>query len=147
VYYPVDPDPASLCAATAVYAMLEGDPQEGCPPQHPLFRDPDSGDELTYVATSEMLRSLLLQIGADTLAAGLHSLRRGGATAVANDTAGGALTAGFMRHWASDAKYQYMYALRQNVERAALSIGHAHTETGPLALRPGPVSAYATGHT
>jgi len=70
-------------------------------------------------------------------------LRRGGATAVANDAEGGYLTAGFMGTWASHARDGYIFALRRRVERAAWSIGRSAAEPGPLALRPGPVGQYA----
>ena len=72
-------------------------------------------------------------------------VRRGGASTVANVDCGGPLTAGFMGHWASDAKYGYMYALRQKVERAAFAIGQARLDLGPVAVRPGPVRLYASG--
>jgi len=110
-----------------------------------LFLDPATGQELTYEAAARDLRRLLLLSGEATLANGLHSLRRGGATSVANAEDGGSLTAGFMGHWASDAKYGYMFALRQRVEGAALLIGRAHREAGPVAVRPGPVSCYTDG--
>ena len=56
---------------------------------------------------------------------------------------GGSLTAGFMGHRSSNAKFGYMFALRQKVERAALAIGRAHHDSGPIAVRPGPVGVYA----
>ncbi len=145
VYYPLDDDPDSLCAGTAILAMLRRDFNVGPRDQNPLFRDPRTGLELTYEDAARELKRLLLLIGESALAHGLHSLRRGGATAVANDDAGGSLTAGFMGHWASNAKFGYMFALRQKVERAALAIGRAHRDAGPVAVRPGPVNSYAGG--
>jgi hypothetical protein len=67
-----------------------------------------------------------------------------GATAVANDDVGGSLlTAGFMGHcWSSSAKFG-LFASRQKVEHAALVIGRAHHDSGPLAVRPGPSDVYA----
>ena len=62
---------------------------------------------------------------------------------MANDDHGGHLTAGFMGAWGSDAKDGYIFALRRRVERAAWSIGRPRVTTGPLAVRPGPVSHYA----
>ena len=53
------------------------------------------------------------------------------------------MTAGFMGAWGSDAKDGYIFALRRRVERAAWSIGRPRVTTGPLAVRPGPVSHYA----
>jgi hypothetical protein len=47
-------------------------------------------------------------------------------------------------HWSSDAKYGYMFALRRRVEQAALAIGRARADSGPLAVRPGPLSQFAT---
>ena len=145
VYYPLDEDPDALCAGSAVLAMLDGDPNVGPREQNPLFRDPRTNMELTYDCAASELRRLLMMIGEPALASGVHSLRRGGATVVANDDVGGSLTAGFMGHWSSNAKFGYMFALRQKVERAALSIGRAHHDSGPLAVRPGPVCVYALG--
>ena len=104
---------------------------------------PGPGLELTYEDSARELERLLLLIGESALAHGLHSLRRGGATAVANDDAGGSLTAGFMGHWASNAEFGYMFALRQKVERAALAIGRVHRDAIPVAVRPGPVNSYS----
>ena len=58
--------------------MLAGDPRDGCPTQHPLFRDPATGLELTNADAARALRDLLIQIGEFSLATGLHSPRRGG---------------------------------------------------------------------
>jgi len=40
-----------------------------------------------------------------------------------------------------------LFALRQKgkVERAAMAIGRAYRDTGPVAVRPGPVRVYAAG--
>ena len=141
VYYPLDDDPDSCvsvllswrcCVGTLILA----------PETKILFSGtPRTGLELTYEDSARELERLLLLIGESALAHGLHSLRRGGATAVANDDAGGSLTAGFMGHWASNAEFGYMFALRQKVERAALAIGRVHRDAGPVAVRPGPVNS------
>ena len=125
--------------------MLEGDFNVGPREHNPLFREPLTGMELRYKTAAHELKRLLVLIGEPALANGVHSLRRGGATVVANDGAGGSLTAGFMGHWASNAKFGYTFALRQKEERAAMAIGRAHRDTGPVAVRPGPVRVPAAG--
>ena len=88
--------------------------------------------ELRYKTAAHELKRLLILIGEPALANGVHSLRRGGSTAVASDDAGGSLTAGFMRQ-------------KGKVERAAMAIGRAYRDTGPVAVRPGPVRVPAAG--
>ena len=61
----VDPVPAAVAAQT------------------PLFRDPRSGMPLTVAAVRETLRLVLSGIGLDGSSYGAHSLRIGGATAMA----------------------------------------------------------------
>ena len=40
-----------------------------------------------------------------------------------------------MGHWASDATYGYMLALRQKAERTAFAISQARLDLGPVAVR------------
>ena len=123
--------------------MLEGDPSSRAEdPQVPLFRDPVTGRELTYTLAFSELRRLLEAAGVSVLASGLHSLRRGGATAVANHADGGHLTSGFMGTWASAAQDGYLFAMRRRAERVASAIAAPQADAGPLAVRPGSVVAY-----
>ena len=138
-----DDDPTSLSAASALLAMVVGDPclvasASSCP----LFRDPSTGVEITYTAAANDVKSLLRRAGLHDLATGLHSLRIGGSTAAANDPHGGEFISGCMGLWASNSKRRYMFAMRDNIERAAVSMARAR-HGGVLAVRPGLVAAYS----
>ena len=129
------------------------DPNGGPRDRAPLFRDPMIGLELRYSEVARELKSLLPLIGVPILANGLHSSPVLTPFAemvppVAYDNAEGSPTAGFMGHWASNAKFGYMFAQRPprpKVECAALSFGRALPDPGPFTARPGPVRDYAAG--
>ena len=146
--FPVDQDPFALSAGAAQAAMLAGDPlgPDEDPEFAPFFRDPRpgrNGAELTYQVATDELRAALHAAGLGWLATGGHSLRIGGATAVANDPSGGEMMAMFMGCWVSKAMHKYPWALRDRVD--ATSFAMARGEGGELAVRPGPVATYARG--
>jgi len=110
--------------------MLLGDPMPGVPPEKvSLFRDQATGRELSYTVARNQFAYYLRLAGYPELSRGLHSLRRGGATAVA--AVAGYFTAGAMGLWESETKYDYMWALRDQLEAASLAMGHG--DSGPLA--------------
>jgi hypothetical protein len=133
----VDLAPDSLSAGAAVARMLAGDPVLRLDPaQVPLFRDPATGRELTYRAAKTEFKYYLVLAGYPDLAGGMHSLRRGGATAAT--ALSSPFVAGCMGCWASDTKFDYMWALRDTIEATALSMGRGCS--GPVANPPaGPV--------
>lgn len=137
----IDRDPDSLSAGAAIAAMLSGD--DNSPDAHlddiPLFRDPSTGREVSYEESRDALATHLRSGGYEELASGLHSLRIGGATALASDPCGGEFVAGCAGLWTSDCKYRYIYALREKIEAASYSAGRR--SAGSLARRPGPLSA------
>lgn len=142
-------DPAStpLSSGAALADMLAGDPTAAGLDEAtvPLFRDPrpgKNGAELSWVDASAELRRVLLACGLAELAHGAHSLRIGGATAAANDPTGGDMVAMFMGFWVSKSRFRYTWALRDRIERTSMSM--ACGVGGELAVRPGPVAAYAT---
>ena len=127
---PVDGTPDALSCGAAVHAMLLGDPMPGVPPEQvPLFRDPATGRELSYTVARIQFAYCLRLAGYPELARGLHSLRRGGATAAA--AVAGDFAAGAMGLWESETKYDYMWALRDRLEAASLAMGRG--DSGPLA--------------
>jgi hypothetical protein len=50
-----------------------------------------------------------------------------------------------MGHWTSNARYQYVWAMRHRIEEAAREIGRARPAPPALAQRPGPIGRLATG--
>ena len=106
---------------------------------NPLFTDPDTGNELSYSDAAHELKSLLHDCGFAELATGLHSLRIGGATCAAAQ--GGDYVAGCLGLWSSNTKYSYLYTMRDTLEDTCFKMSRG--VSGPLAVRPGPVSAYA----
>ena len=138
----IDPGFSSLSAGAAIIAMLEVDPEPAGVPLEdvPLFRNPIAGHEVTYNESRHRLDALLQASGNEALASGLHSLRIGGATALANDPAGGDFVAGCGGLWTSDCRLCYFYAIRERLEAASYSAGRR--QGGSLAVRPGPLSAY-----
>ena len=100
----VDQTESALSAGAALISMLLQDPD---PPgtlweQKPLFRDPSTGNEITYEESSTSLHKVLQQCGYDTVTLKNHSFRIGGATAISNDPAGGEFVAGCAGLWTSD---------------------------------------------
>lgn len=72
-----------------------------------------------------------------------HSLRIGGASAYDNSSTAGAATAGFMGFWTSGARWDYMHAYEDTLEKAGVAI--ARVKGSNLAVRPGAVSSYSGG--
>lgn len=142
VSFRIDPDPSSLSAGAAICAMLRGDddPHGTEPEREPLFRNPDTGREILYAESHQALKCRLIEAGFDELAHGLHSLRIGGATALASDPNGGEFAAGCAGLWVSDCKFKYFYAVRERIEAAAFSAGQRGSDS--VARRPGPLSSY-----
>ena len=134
----LDPDPEALSAGAAVCSMLSKDPVRGDPTLIPLFRNPATGEEITYAESREELSCALRRCGFPALAGQLHSLRIGGATATSNDPLGGDFVTGCMGLWRGESRLRYMHALRERLEAASYSIGRA--SGGTLAARPGPLS-------
>jgi hypothetical protein len=134
-----DPDPDALSAGNALRDMVLGITSEAPLTEIPLFTDPRTGVELTYETASGELRRLLTASGYPELARGTHSLRIGGATSAAS--VGGEYVAGCMGLWSSTSRHRYLWAMRGQIEQAAVSMGT--TPLGPLARRPGPVFSYS----
>lgn len=121
--------------------MLSRDPIENDEKYVPLFRNIQTNKEITYEHSSRRLKEVFTQAGFPELASGVHCLQIGGATAYANSPEGGDLIAGFMGLWLSDSKYSYMHACVGRLHRASLSVGREKGDD--IAMRPGPVNAYA----
>lgn len=64
-----------------------------------------------------------------------------GAKAYPNSPSGGAINAGFLGLWASGARWAYMHAYRKSLWIAGVAVARETGDT--LAMRPGPVAAYA----
>lgn len=105
----VDPVPAGAAAST------------------PLFRDPATGRALTVSAVRMALRSCMATLGLDGTAYGAHSLRIGGATALAFLRAGPA-TIQQMGRWRSDAYLSYLRDRRAEVIGYAVGIAGADVD-------------------
>lgn len=80
-----------------------------------------------------------MRAGYPELASGTHSLRIGGATTAA--ALGGSYLAGCMGLWTSSSMHRYMWGMRDQIEAVASQM--AIRDLGPVAVRPGPVAAYA----
>lgn len=132
----VDESPDSLSAGAALLDMLIRDGVAGDRTLVPLFLDPRTGRELTYVQAAADLRRLLLLAGFPELSVGMHSLRIGGATCCAS--VGGEYVSGCLGVWQSKCRRKYMYAMRECVEETCWLMARA--AGGELSVRPGPVS-------
>lgn len=142
VSFRVDDDPDSLSAGAAILNMLKRDdsPLGTNLEAVPLFRDPLTGLEISYEASRRALAERLQEANYGELARGLHSLRIGGATALANDPQGGDFIAGCAGLWTSGCKYRYFHAVRERLESASHSVGRRAGDS--LARRPGPLASY-----
>ncbi len=134
----VDDDPTSISAGYAILLLLAEDPAPGDPTSIPLFLNPQTGLEITYNEPREALERILRDSGFGSLGKNKHSLRIGGATALANDEQGGDFVTGCMGLWKGNSRAHYMHALRERLEAAGYSIGRG--TGGALAERPGPLS-------
>lgn len=107
---PVDAD-ADVNAATAILEMCVNAPlPEGRDPAGvALFVNPRTERPLTYHEAAAELKRLLILIGEPELASGLHSLRLGGSTTLAQLNASAA-TMGMFGLWGSDAYLGYIWA-------------------------------------
>ena len=104
VSFRIDRDAGTLSAGAAIADMLGQDPDPpGVAIEHlPLFRNPLTDREISYADSRARLDAALRASGNEALASGLHSLRIGGATALASDPAGGEFVAGCAGLWTSD---------------------------------------------
>ena len=107
--YVVDPVPPPLARST------------------PLFRDPSTGVSLTVSAMRTWLRTCLAAVGRDASLYGAHSLRIGGATAMAWLQAPTDVTMAAGR-WRSDAYLRYLRDRRSEVMRYAEGVAGADTD-------------------
>ena len=105
----VDPVPASQAAST------------------PLFRDPQTGGILTVSYVRETLRACMRAISRDGSAYGAHSLRIGGATAMAWLQAPGEAIQAAGR-WRSDVYLRYVRDRRAEAAAYAQSVAGAETD-------------------
>ena len=119
--------------------MLRHDPRRGPKSAIPLFVDPDTGLEVTYSAVSSFLDYWLTRAGYPELATGTRALRAGGATSVANLCSDGHLLSGLMGNWSSSAQYQYLWAMRHQLEEAA--VRSAVRGAAPLSSLRGPAQS------
>jgi len=78
----IDTSAKALSAGAAILHMLKMDPNSDNNAGTPLFRDPLTKKEISYVAAASALKGLLKKAGLHELASGLHCLRIGGTTAV-----------------------------------------------------------------
>lgn len=109
----------------------------------PLFFDYKTGKEVTLATSRKKLAEKFKEAGLSEKFIKGHSLRIGGASAYANSSAAGAATAGFMGFWTSGARWDYMHADEDTLEKAGVAI--AREKGGKLATRSGAVSSYAQG--
>lgn len=79
--------------AAAIQEMLRHNPKTGRPYDTPLFRDTETGLEITYAKGPALFKRALTQAGFPEMATGLHNLRAGGSTAYANADECGLLVA------------------------------------------------------
>lgn len=121
----LDELPRALSAAAAIRAMLAEDLTSDEDEQTPLFRDTETGQELTYAKAADLLKRKLTEAGFSVLAKGLHSLRMGGATVYANADEGGMLVATTIGGWSSTAHRRYVWSCPVRLCVASLDIGRA----------------------
>lgn len=109
--------------------------------QIPFFLDPETGKDITLESSKRLLADKVREALLSPQHVKGHSLRIGGATAYENSPDGGSITAGFLGLWASGARRAYMHAYRPPLELTGLAV--ARESQTVLAVRPGPVAAYA----
>ena len=133
----VDANERALSCGTALAHMLLGDPLAPGEEREltPLFRDPATGKEISYSWAAALLREALIAVGHAEVAAGPHSLRRGGGTAAG--AVGGRYVSACMGNWRSDSDARYLFPLRERCEAATYAMALA--DAGPLADGLGPV--------
>jgi len=105
----IDQSEGALSAGAAIFDMIKGDETVGNPDFVPLFRDPETGREITYAQAASDFNAALKAVGLHELARGLHSLRIGGTSALLNAEGGGEHLATTYGGWTSDAVRRYMY--------------------------------------
>lgn len=93
--FTVDPDDP-LSAGSAIKHMLTNRGREADPSQSPLFLDPDTKSEITWIESSRCLSSLLAKAGVKQSPHLRYSLRSGGATVYAHSTLGRYVMASLM---------------------------------------------------
>jgi hypothetical protein len=138
----IDHDPHALSAGAALSDMLTNSPLRGSSlplEDIPLFYDPRTKKELSYVDAAAELKSLLMLCGLHELATGLHSLRIGGTTCAA--ATGGEYVSSCLGLWSGNTRYTYLHAMRDVIEDTSVRMSRG--DSGPLAVRPGPVATYA----
>lgn len=140
----LDEPPSSFSAARAIRDMLSmRSKTETIETNVPLFCDPFSGKKMNLITASNYFSKKLEKSELSQLSLKGHSLRIGGATAYVNSGPDDCATAGFMGLWASSAKWRYMHAYQETLERVTLQVGRQIE--GTLAVTPGPVANYANG--
>jgi len=93
----------------------------------PLFRDPLTGLALTVEQVRSSLRACMAAIGLDATQYGAHSLRIGGATALASLDAP-AYVIQRLGHWSSDAYLRYLRESRAEHDRYVQGIADADVD-------------------
>jgi hypothetical protein len=139
----IDKDPDSLSAGAAIFDMLAKSPLLSSPlpaEEIPLFYDPRTKRELAYTDAAADLKSLLMKCGHQELATGLHSLRIGGTTCAA--ATGGEYVSSCLGLWSGNTRYTYLHAMRDTIEDTCCRMSRG--DSGPLAVRPGPIATYAS---
>ena len=123
---------ARVNAGAALLAMLEGEPLAAGskPSDAPLFRNPLTGKVLTYREAADWLKRMLVEIGEEELATGLHSLRLGGATTLASLNASAA-TMGMFGLWGTDAYLGYVWAGQDHVLDLSLQMAKSKVTLAP----------------
>lgn len=119
----LDERAGSLSAAVAIRDMLIGDPHIGDGSVVPLLRDPTHGGELKYEDSLACFKRMARKAGFPELADGLQSLRRGGATAIANSRNGGEMAMRASGAWTSDARWKYVWASEEKMAEVSMAIG------------------------
>lgn len=127
----VDDSKGALSAAVAVREMLAADPHTCDGTRVPLLRDVRHGAELRYEDSLAVFKEAAGRAGHPELANGLHNLRRGGATAIANSRHGGEMATRAAGAWTSDARWKYVWASEEKLAEVTMSIGK---ETGKWEL-------------
>lgn len=103
--------------------MLRKDPHSGDGRKVPLFRDPRTGVELDLGYAAREFKRLVTSAGFPELATGLHGLRKGGSTALANSAEGGEHVARTISAWTSDAYRAYIASTQERLNEASVAIG------------------------
>jgi len=131
----------ALSAGKALRDMLKHDPVPGDQTKIPLFRNPNTGKELTYTQSAGSLAAAMRHAGLAELASGVHSLRIGGATALACAEEGGEKLAIAHGGWISEAAYNYLFEKQGRMVKATARMARMKStriegKNGNLSAKP-----------